>query len=76
MKRNVIFIACMIAVLMLLFTLSQKKFPPIPDDADHNYVTTRESCNECHDHEGISPLKDAHPPKFECFKCHTRQQRF
>jgi hypothetical protein len=69
-KKNIIFVVFMITVLLLLLTISGKKFPPIPDDPDHLSVITIEACQECHNPDGKNPLMDSHPPKFECFKCH------
>ena len=70
MKKNIIFVIFMIAVLLLLITISGKKFPPLPGDADHLSIDDTEVCIGCHGPGESSPMKDSHPPKFECFKCH------
>jgi len=73
-KKNIIFIVFMIAVLLLLLTISGKKFPHIPDDADHLSIADTEVCMGCHGPGEESPMMDSHPPKFECFKCHKHKK--
>lgn len=70
MKKGVIFIIFILAVLGILFSISDKKFPRIPDDDSHRAVTIPAECMKCHGTDAEHYKKSSHPPKFECFKCH------
>jgi hypothetical protein len=75
MKKNVLFIAVAVAVLIFLFYLSMsKKVPLIPGDDLHRSVTTNEACGECHAPGKRAPLKEGHPPKEQCLICHKAKR--
>lgn len=52
MKHVAMYVAFMLAVVGLLFALSDTKSPRIPDDENHVAFTVEESCWECHGPEG------------------------
>jgi len=71
MKKNIVFLAVITAVLLVLFFLSSRnKVPFIPADDFHKTVTTNEACGECHAPGKRAPLKQTHPPKEQCLICH------
>jgi hypothetical protein len=71
MKNTLTFIAFALAVLLVLFFLSSsKKAPLIPSDDLHKNMTTGAACAECHAPGKRDPLKQGHPPKDQCLKCH------
>ena len=72
MKKSLGFIMFAFAVFGLLFLLSSKKYPPLPNDKVHAAITKDAACFDCHGPGKQYPLKPSHPPKFECFKCHTQ----
>jgi hypothetical protein len=75
MKKGAIFIIFVFAVLGILFSISGKKFPRIPDDSNHISVTIPADCMKCHGTDAEHYKKSSHPPKFECFKCHKTKKR-
>jgi hypothetical protein len=75
MKKNIMFLFTILGILLILFAVSRKEFTPIPDDPDHTSISDISSCNECHGPEGEHPMKESHPPKYECFKCHKPQNK-
>jgi len=75
MKKSIIFVVFILTVLGMLFLISGKKFPKIPDDARHRLITTPEGCMKCHGTDAEHFLKSSHPPKFECFKCHKPEKK-
>jgi hypothetical protein len=62
-----IFVAVVVGFLLLF---PGKKYPPIPSDAFHRAGQDIASCMECHGKGKKYAMKNTHPPKFECFKCH------
>ncbi len=70
MKKSIGFVIFVLVVVGLLYSISGKKFPRIPDDPRHRGIASEEACMGCHGQGKESPLKQNHPPKFECFKCH------
>ncbi|MFO0754355.1 MAG: hypothetical protein U0411_13660 [Thermodesulfovibrionales bacterium] len=72
MKNTAAFIIFALAVLGLLFFLSGKHYPRVPNDPAHGAVALTDStaCMECHGQGKRAPLKASHPPKFECHQCH------
>ncbi|MEJ2684109.1 MAG: hypothetical protein P8Z71_06915 [Candidatus Sulfobium sp.] len=73
MKSAIVFIVFILIVIGLLFTLSRKKFPLIPDDSFHRGIRDAAVCMECHGPGKRYEMKKTHPPKFACFKCHERK---
>lgn len=70
MKYTIVFIVFVLTVVGLLFALSIKQYPRIPEDASHTRITDKAVCMECHGPDGEHAMQDSHPPKYECFKCH------
>jgi hypothetical protein len=73
MKKNIIFIAILILVVVLLHLFSTEEIVPIPYDLEHAGVN-EEGCMDCHGVGRENPLSREHPPKFQCLKCHTLQK--
>ncbi len=71
MKNTLIFVVFVLVVLGLLFTVSGKRVPPplIPDDGLHA-LNDVSACMNCHGPGKSAAMRKAHPPKYECFKCH------
>lgn len=74
MKKNIIFIAFVLAVFAIFYALSTKNVVPIPSDEGHAGITEQNMCFDCHGPEKEKALSEKHPPKYECFKCHKRIQ--
>lgn len=74
MKNTLIFIAFVLAVVGFLFSISGKKYPQMPADANHIGMTDTQLCMECHGPGKQLPQKATHPPKFECLKCHKQKR--
>ena len=74
MKNTLIFIVFALAVVGFLFSISGKKYPQMPADANHLGMTVTNTCMECHGPGKQYPQMPAHPPKFECFKCHKQKR--
>jgi hypothetical protein len=75
MKNNIIFAAFIVIVVLFLFLLSGSKSPQIPKNDIHLQAQTEESCLACHGEGMVSPRKDTHPPKDQCFICHKRSRK-
>ncbi len=74
MKSIIGFIVFVLIVVVLLFSISGKKYPRIPDDASHKAITETAACMECHGQGKQYQMKPSHPPKVECFKCHKAKR--
>jgi hypothetical protein len=74
MKSTLIFIVFVLVVLGFLFAISGKKYSQMPADADHLGVTDTALCMDCHGTGKPYAQKSAHPPKFECLKCHKQKR--
>jgi hypothetical protein len=75
MKNTVIFMLFVLLVIGFLFSISGKKYPQMPHDANHLGVTDTSVCMGCHDAGKMHPRKPGHPPKFECLKCHKQKRK-
>lgn len=75
MKKNILFIAVVLFVVVLLYTLSTKNVVPIPSDEKHIDIKSEKACSECHPPDRVNAQGKKHPPKFECFKCHKIQKQ-
>ncbi len=77
MKNTLILILVVGAIIAVLFFISSvaKKAPDIPRDKIHRSLTAQEECLTCHAPGKQAPLKDAHPPKEQCFICHKISRR-
>ncbi|MFA5354996.1 MAG: hypothetical protein WC291_12270 [Thermodesulfovibrionales bacterium] len=74
MKKTIGFVIFVLAIVGLLYSISGKKFPRIPDNPIHKGIASEEVCMSCHGPDKEQPLKKEHPPKFECFKCHKTKR--
>jgi mono/diheme cytochrome c family protein len=70
MKGIIGFLLFAAIVVGLLLLFPGKKYPQIPADALHQAGQDIAACMECHGQGKKYAMKEAHPPKFECFKCH------
>lgn len=70
MKTTLIFVAFVIAVLLTLFLISDKRSPRIPVNDLHKVITDNIACTGCHAPGKHAPLKKDHPPKEQCLLCH------
>ncbi len=67
----IIFVVAVVGIL-LVYTFTGKEYPPIPRDGNHRGVSNEAACMECHGAGKKYAMKKAHPPKFECLKCHKQ----
>ena len=72
MKSILGFIIFALVVVGILIFFSGKEFGRIPQDGLHAGISDAAACMDCHGPGKKNELKKAHPPKFECFKCHKR----
>jgi len=77
-KRDVIFLAVVVTVIVLLVLGSGKRTTkPTPGDKVHAHAVTRQACIECHGSNGIRPRPVEHHVKGDqCFQCHTQPQNW
>ncbi|MBI4690090.1 MAG: hypothetical protein HY754_07460 [Nitrospirae bacterium] len=73
MKSIVSFIIFVLVVVGLLYSVSGRRYPRIPDNDLHSGITDTVPCMECHGSGKQYEMKKTHPPKYECFKCHKRR---
>ena len=76
MKSTIGFIIFVLLIVGLLFSVSGKRYPRIPADAIHKDLAVNDTtaCMECHGAGKKDAVKDTHPPKFDCFKCHKTRR--
>jgi len=72
---SLILSAGVIIAVLIFISSTGKKAPSVPLDKIHHTVTKQESCATCHAPGRQAPLKDAHPPKEQCFICHKAGKR-
>jgi hypothetical protein len=72
MKSTIGFIIFVLIIVLVLYVISGKRYPQVPGDDFHKAVEVSNStvCMECHGQSKKAALKETHPPKFECFRCH------
>jgi hypothetical protein len=72
MKGKLSFLVLVVAVagLLLLYTFTSKEYPRLPADDTHSGVSDSAACMECHGEGKENAMKQTHPPKFDCPKCH------
>ncbi len=72
MKGTIGFVLFVLVIVLVLYFISEKNYPQLPGDDIHKAVNIGNSaaCMECHGPGKKAALKENHPPKFECFKCH------
>ena len=66
-----ILIGLVIVGFLLLFP--GKEYPPLPNDDTHR-AAVESACMTCHGPGKANALKQSHPPKFECGKCHKTKR--
>ncbi len=71
-KRDILFIlgALLVVAALYFLSMSGKKPPNIPADAQHAGITQKDRCKECHAPGKVKPMNPHHPFKDDCFKCH------
>ncbi|OGW30224.1 MAG: hypothetical protein A2X59_10585 [Nitrospirae bacterium GWC2_42_7] len=74
MKNTLVFVVFVLVVVGLLFSISGKRSPQIPNDTDHRAITDTTVCLGCHGPSQKYQRKTTHPPKHECFKCHKNKK--
>jgi len=77
MKSTIGFIIFVLIVILVLFSISGKRYPKVPGNEIHRdlEVSNSTACMECHGSGKKAALKETHPPKFECFKCHKAARK-
>jgi hypothetical protein len=70
MQKNLIFVLFILAVFGFFWAISGDRAHQMPPDDDHIGVVETAVCKGCHIPEGETVVSEAHPPKFECLKCH------
>ena len=72
-KKDAIFVAVVIAVIVLLVLgSSERTTKPTPDDTVHRAALSHETCMQCHAAEGVRPQPLGHTKSTQCFQCHTQ----
>ena len=71
-KSDYIAIGLAIAVIALVSLLPSPRDnnPPAPNDLAHRGIKLEKDCLACHVQGGERPLKERHPKRPDCFKCH------
>jgi hypothetical protein len=71
-KSDYIAIALAVVVIIILTLLPSPKDnnPPVPPDSKHQGLKLEKDCLACHVKGGERPLKDRHPKRQDCFRCH------
>ena len=77
MKSTIGFIIFVLVIVLVLYSVSRKHYPQVPGDDLHKVleISNSTACMECHGPGKKAALKETHPPKFECVKCHTAVQK-
>jgi hypothetical protein len=77
MKSTLAFIIFVLAVVLMLYSISGKRYPRIPGDETHKdlEIGNNSICLECHGPGKKAALPQNHPPKFECSKCHKKTRK-
>jgi hypothetical protein len=76
MKGKLSFFIFVVAVagLLLLYTFTSEEYPHLPSDETHRGISATAACMECHGPGKKNAMKQTHPPKFDCPKCHKTQK--
>jgi hypothetical protein len=71
-KSDFVFIGLVIAVIVFVTLLPSPKDnnPPVPNDLAHHSIKLEKSCLACHVKGGERPMKERHPKRQDCFRCH------
>lgn len=75
---NSLFIIFCVGLFLFLWTAPPETTAHLPHDEKHEEFMDMKKkeaekfCLECHGQDGVSPLRDDHPPKYRCLFCHKR----
>ena len=71
-KADYVAIAIALAVIIFVTLLPSPKDnnPPVPPDSKHRALKMEKDCLACHVKGGESPLRDKHPKRQDCLRCH------
>lgn len=71
-KSDFIVIGLALTVITFLTLLPSPKNnnPPVPPDSKHRGLKLEKDCLACHVQGGERPLKERHPKRQDCFRCH------
>ena len=71
-KSDFVFIGLVIAVIVFVTLLPGPldNNPPVPNDLAHHGIKLEKDCLACHVKGGERPLKERHPKRQDCFRCH------
>jgi hypothetical protein len=72
--KSILYLLLILTVPLILYILSLETVSPTPYDEEHINAKTVQDCFECHgDDKEYARSKD-HPPKDQCFKCHSPEK--
>ncbi len=73
-KKDAVFLAVVMAVIVLLVLVTGKRTTkPTPNDRVHTHAVTRQACMGCHGANGVRPRPiEQHAKGDQCFLCHTQ----
>jgi hypothetical protein len=71
-QSDLVTIGLALAVIIFLTLLPSPKDnnPPVPPDSKHRGLKLEKDCLACHVQGGERPLKEKHPRRQDCFRCH------
>lgn len=71
-KSDYIAIGLAVAVIVFVTLLPgpRDNNPPVPNDLAHYGIKLEKDCLACHVKGGERPLKERHPKRQDCFRCH------
>jgi len=71
-KSDYIAIGLAIAVIIFVTLLPgpRDNNPPVPNDLAHYGIKLEKDCLACHVKGGERPLKERHPKRQDCLRCH------
>ena len=77
MKSTIGFIIFVLMIVLVLHAISGNRYSQIPGDDIHKplEVSNSAACMACHGFGKKAALKETHPPKFDCFKCHKATRK-
>ncbi|MDF1555830.1 MAG: hypothetical protein P1P84_22335 [Deferrisomatales bacterium] len=69
-KTLLLLVAAGLLVAALTLVSRSTRPPGLPPDAVHRNLTRNGYCAPCHGAGADAPLRDRHPPKDDCLRCH------
>jgi hypothetical protein len=71
-KSDLVVIGLALAIIIFVTLLPSPKDnnPPVPPDSKHRGLKIEKDCLACHVVAGERPLKETHPRRQDCFRCH------